>query len=178
MFSNPFASVPNLSPSTACFSSQGPDAVPSEDYSRWPLGSAGFFVQGERPRTHSSKKKIMKTYTHSDSRLLNRTAQRNSEKLHRIDFQQRFYNRGLSTAQVLDMLYHQTPRFWELCQVVGKWVWIEFGQQQPRYITAQLAQLGFHWNRRRQVWQHPCGQFRTGIRQDPREKYSTFYPAD
>jgi hypothetical protein len=31
--------------------------VPSEDYSRWPHGSAGFFVQGERPRTHSSKKK-------------------------------------------------------------------------------------------------------------------------
>jgi hypothetical protein len=102
----------------------------------------------------------------------------NSEKLHRIDFRRRFYNRGLSTDKVLDMLYHETPRFWELCQVVGKWVWIEFGQKQPRYITAELAQLGFHWNRRRQVWQHPCGQFRTGILQDPREKYPSFYPAD
>jgi hypothetical protein len=135
-------------------------------------------VKGERPRTHSSKKKIMKTYNNSDSRHQNRTAQRNSDQLHRIDFRLRFFNRGLSTDRVLDMLYHETPRLWELCQVVGKWVWIEFRQKQPRYITAELAQLGFHWNRRRQVWQHPCGQFRTGIRQDPREKYPTFYPAD
>jgi hypothetical protein len=120
----------------------------------------------------------MKTYTNLDSELQNRTAQRNSDQLHRIDFRQRFFNRGLSTDKVLDMLYLETPRFWELCQVVGKWVWIEFGQKQPRYVTAVLAQLGFHWNRRRQVWQHPCGQFRTGIRQDPREKYPTFYPAD
>jgi hypothetical protein len=120
----------------------------------------------------------MKTYTNSDSRLQNRTAQRNSGQLHPIDFRQRFYNRRLSTPRVLDMLYHDAPRFWELCQVVGKWVWIEFGQKQPRYVTAELVQLGFHWNRKRQVWQHPCGQFRTGIRQDPRQKYSTFYPAD
>jgi hypothetical protein len=114
----------------------------------------------------------------SDSELQNRTAQRIGGKLHRIDFRRRFYNRGLSTARVLDMLYNEAPRFWELCQVVGKWVWIEFRESQPRFVTAQLAQLGFHWNRRRQVWQHPCGLFRTGIRQDPREKYPTFYPAD
>jgi hypothetical protein len=152
--------------------------VPSEDYSRWPHGSAGFFVKGERPRTHSSKKKIMKTNTNSDSRLQNRTAQRNSEQLPQIDFRQRFYNRGLSTAKVLDLLYHETPRFWELCEVVGKWVWIQFANKQPRNVTAELAQLGFHWNRRRQVWQHPCGEFRTGTRIDPRQKYPTFYPAD
>jgi len=76
------------------------------------------------------------------------------------------------------MLYHDEPRFWELCQVVGKWVWIEFGQEQPRHVTAVLAQFGFHWNRRRQVWQHPCGQFRTGIRRDPRLKYRSYFPAD
>jgi hypothetical protein len=153
-------------------------AVPSEDYSRQPPCSAGFFVKGERPRTHSSKKKIVKTYTNSDSRLQNRTAQRNSETLHRIDFRQRFFNRGLPTDKVLDMLYHETPRFWELCQVVGKWVWIQFAEKQPRNVTAELSQLGFHWNRRRQVWQHPCGVFRTGTHRDPREKYPTFYPAD
>jgi hypothetical protein len=137
-----------------------------------------FFVKGERPRTHSSKKKIMKTFTNFDSRLQNRTAQHSARQLHRIDFRLRFQNRGLSTAQVLDMLYHETPRFWELCQVVGKWVWIQFAQKQPRNVTAQLSQLGFHWNRRRQVWQHPCGQFRTGTWIDPRQKYPTFYPAD
>jgi hypothetical protein len=120
----------------------------------------------------------MKTYTNSDSRLQNRTAQRNSEQLHRIDFRQRFFNRGLSTDKVLDMLYHETPRFWELCQVVGKWVWIQFAEKQPPTVTAELARLGFHWNRKRQVWQHPCGNFRTGTHRDPREMYPTFYPAD
>jgi hypothetical protein len=152
--------------------------VPSEDYSRWPHGSAGFFVQGERPRTHSSKKKIMKTSKNSDSRLQNRTAQRNSAQLPKIDFRQRFYNRGLSTAKVLDLLYHETPRFWELCEVVGKWVWIQFDESQSRDITADLSQLGFHWNRRRQVWQHPCGRFSTGSRRDPRQTYRSYFPAD
>jgi hypothetical protein len=45
-------------------------------------------------------------------------------------------------------------------------------------VTAHLAQLGFHWNRRRRVWQHPCGRFCTGTHRDPREVYPTFYPAD
>ena len=103
---------------------------------------------------------------------------RNSEQLHRIDFRLRFQNRGLSTAQVIDLLYHQTPRSWELCEVVGKWVWIQFQHKQPRTVTAVLSQLGFHWNRRRQVWQHPCGEFCTGSLVDPRQKYPTFYPAD
>jgi hypothetical protein len=120
----------------------------------------------------------MKTFTNLHSRLQNRTAQHSSRPLHRIDFRQRFYNRGLSTAGLLDLLYYEAPRFWELCQVVGKWVWIQFEQTQPRHVTAQLAQLGFHWNRRRQLWQHPCGEFRNGTHIDPREKYPTFYPAD
>jgi hypothetical protein len=102
----------------------------------------------------------------------------NSEQVHRIDFRLRFQNRGLSTAQVLDLLYHETPRFWELCQVVGKWVWIQFDEKQPPQITAALSQFGFHWNRKRQTWQHPCGQFTTGSRRDPRDKYQTYFPAD
>jgi hypothetical protein len=119
----------------------------------------------------------MKTNTNSDSRLQNRIAQQ-SKQLPKIDFKRRFQNRGLSTDKVLDLLYHETPRFWEVCQVVGRWIWIQFQQKQPRIVTAELAQLGFHWNRRRQVWQHPCGEFRTGTLIDPRQKYPTFYPAD
>ena len=45
-------------------------------------------VKGDRPRTHSSKKRTMKTNTNSDSGLQNRTAQFISQKsaLQRIDF--------------------------------------------------------------------------------------------
>jgi hypothetical protein len=97
---------------------------------------------------------------------------------HQIDFRQRFQNRALSTGQVLDMLKKQAPRFWELAQVVGQWVWIQFHEKQPPQITAALSQFGFHWNRKRQTWQHPCGQFTTGSRRDPRDKYQTYFPAD
>ena len=126
----------------------------------------------------------MKTNTNSvsnsdsDSGLLNRTAQRIENQQPGIDFQRRFQNRGLSTEKLLDMLYHETPRFWELAQVVGKWVWIQFDDGQPPEITAALSQFGFHWNRKRQTWQHPCGQFRTGSHRDPRDKYQTYFPAD
>ena len=177
MFSNPFSSVPSLSPSTACFH-RGPGAVPPEGDLRWPPCSAGFFVKGERPRTHSSKKKIMKTNTNSDSRLQNRTAQRKETPLPKIDFKRRFQNRGLSTEKVLDLLFHETPRLFQLAQVVGKWVWIQFEHKQPVTVTSVLSELGFHWNNKRQTWQHPCGQFSTSSRQDPRQKYQTYFPAD
>jgi hypothetical protein len=101
-----------------------------------------------------------------------------TEQPHRIDFRQRFQNRALSTPQVLDMLRQEAPRFWELAEVVGQWVWIHFEEKQPPQITAALSQLGFHWNRKRQTWQHPCGHFTTGSRRDPRDKYQTYFPAD
>ncbi len=40
---------------TARFHS-GADAVPSEDHFRWPPCSAGFFVKGGTPKTHSGKR--------------------------------------------------------------------------------------------------------------------------
>jgi hypothetical protein len=135
-----------------------------------------------------SKKKIMKTKKNSasksdqnsDSGLLNRTAQlsQNKPELLKIDLAARRYNRGLPTERVLQLLQKNAPRFWELAEVVGKWVWIRFDGKQPPTITAELAELGFHWNNRRQVWQHPCGQVISGVYYDPRRKYGSFFPAD
>ena len=123
----------------------------------------------------------MKTQiTNSVSRLQNRTAQSSGKttQLQRIDFKRRFANRGLPTEKVLDLLFHETPSLFELAQVVGKWVWIQFDGKQPPTVTSELAQLGFHWNRKRQVWQHPCGKFSLGSRQDPRQTYRSYFPAD
>ena len=63
-------------------------------------------------------------------------------------------------------------------EVVGKWVWVRFTEQPAAEIRQQLAQLGFHWNSARQAWQHPCGSFSLGSQADPREKYSSYFPAD
>ena len=95
----------------------------------------------------------------------------------RIDFEQRKANRELPTKQVLDLLQRRLRRAYELAEVVGKWVWITFDEPQDQQTTAELSQLGFHWNSRRKVWQHPCGVFK-GEPVDPRAKYESFHPAD
>jgi len=120
----------------------------------------------------------MKTNYSSNSGLLNRTAQRSENNLPRIDMTRRHRNRAMPTEAVLNLLQQEAPRFWELALVVGKWVWIEFDARQPRHVTAILSQLGFHWNKRRQLWQHPCGTFTDSTPKEPRETYLTYYPAD
>ncbi len=94
-----------------------------------------------------------------------------------IDFAQRKANRELPTEQVLDLLQRRLRRAYELAEVVGQWVWVAFAEPQDQQTTAELSQLGFHWNSRRQVWQHPCGVFK-GEPVDPRAKYQAFHPAD
>ena len=121
----------------------------------------------------------MKTNYNSDSKLQSRPAQWGSKKqLQKIDLERRRQNQRLSTESVLKLIFNETPRFWELCQVVGKWVWIQFDERQSNQITAALSELGFHWNKNRQAWQHPCGQFCTGSRKDPRRYYRCYFPAD
>ena len=95
-----------------------------------------------------------------------------------IDTDARKKNRTLPTEKVLNLLLNSQPELYRLAEVVGKWVWVTFKEQPAAEIRQQLAQLGFHWNRERQAWQHPCGQFRLRGFQDPHEKYSSYYPAD
>jgi hypothetical protein len=94
-----------------------------------------------------------------------------------IDSEARKANRTLPTPKVLAALHQELPAAYRLAEVVGKWVWVTFKEQPAAEVRQQLAQLGFHWNRERQAWQHPCGQFRLSSAQDPHEKYSSYYPA-
>ena len=98
--------------------------------------------------------------------------------LPRIDYARRQANRELPTDQLLALLRREAPHFYDLAEVVGKWVWIQFTEKQPREVTATLAQLGFHWNNARQTWQHPCGPVTQGSPGDPRAKYGARHPAD
>ena len=95
-----------------------------------------------------------------------------------IDAEARKKNRTLPTDKVLNLLLTGSPELYRLAEVVGKWVWVQFKECPCGTHRQQLAQLGFHWNRERQAWQHPCGQFRLRGFQDPHEKYSSYYPAD
>ena len=95
-----------------------------------------------------------------------------------VDFKQREENRLLPTERVLELLKTSLPQEWEIAEVVGKWIWIQFPDVPAEQIRHDLSQLGFHWNGKRQAWQHPCGQFTSGTPKEPREKYASYYPAD
>src|SRR5580693_2096505 len=104
--------------------------------------------------------------------ILNRPEQLSTEKRPKIDFALRRANRALETEKLLALLRSQAPRFFEVAEVVGKWVWIQFSDKQPPTITSVLAELGFHWNNTRQTWQHPCGTIRKERAAfDPRKRY-------
>ena len=97
----------------------------------------------------------------------------------RIDMAKRDTNRQLGTQALLALLRSQAPELYDLAQIVGKWVWVQFSEKQPPEITSQLAQLGFHWNNKRQCWQHPCGVPMTEASpDDPRAKYGSTFAAD
>jgi hypothetical protein len=89
-------------------------------------------------------------------------------------------NRGLSTETVLNHLRQQLPQQYELAEVVGKWVWLDVSPVRKPMLAKVLWSLGFHWNQRRGVWQHPCGKFDPlgSHPTDPRAKYRSYYPAD
>jgi hypothetical protein len=95
-----------------------------------------------------------------------------------VDYQQRELNRQLPTNDVLALLRQHLPDQYLLAEVVGKWIWIQFAEAPPQDIRAKLSQFGFHWNNVRQCWQHPCGQITQRGQNEPREKYSSYFPAD
>jgi len=123
----------------------------------------------------------MKTNTQTNSGLLSRSEQWSTAKqrLPRINHSRRRVNRALDTQTLLAVLRGGAPRFFELAEVVGRWVWIQFEQPPAVQTRQQLAQLGFHWNNIRQAWQHPCGLYRhDAAAYDPRTVYGSYFAAD
>ncbi len=142
-----------------------------------------------KPNSRAQKNKIMKrTSKNSKSGLQSLADQQTTGNTGEspksnlpdpsINFERRRANRALSAGQLLSLLQTHEPRFYELAELVGKWVWIKFDGKQPPTITGALAELGFHWNNRRQLWQHPGGQIRAREEFDPRSKYGSQFPSD
>ena len=142
----------------------------------------------------SSKKKHMKTTSQKKSNRLPQNSEQSQQPAPQaqaepaappkpdtrlpIDAEARKANRTLPTDKVLALLHTVNPDLFNLAEVVGKWIWVSFSEQPAPTVRQTLAQLGFHWNRTRQAWQHPCGQFRLSSAGDPHEKYPTYSPAD
>ena len=122
----------------------------------------------------------MKTKSQNQkSGLKSRPEQLNTKQLPKIDLALRRANRALKTENLLALLRSQTPSFFDIAEVVGKWVWIRFTDKQPSEVTRVLAELGFHWNKTRQAWQHPCGTPPVeAATYDPRRRYGSYFAAD
>jgi hypothetical protein len=121
----------------------------------------------------------MKTTSKNSLKALPRPEQSGTKTQHslpRISINERRKNRALPTEQVLNLL-RTDGRFWNLAEVVGKWIFVTFTDKQPREVTAALAELGFHWNIARVCWQHPCGTIAERTPRDPRERYGSYFPA-
>ncbi len=138
----------------------------------------------------SRKKKHMKTTSQKKSNRLPQESEQSQQPAPQaqaepkpdnrlpIDTEARKKNRTLPTEKVLQMLQIASPDLFRVAEVVGKWIWVSFTEQPAAEVRQTLAQLGFHWNRQRQAWQHPCGQFRLSSAGDPRERYASSRPAE
>lgn len=123
----------------------------------------------------------MKTNNKKQIKAQSRPEQLSTNTVNRpkIDMELRRANRALDTEKLLALLRNQTPRFFEIAEIVGKWVWIQFTEKQPPEVTMVLAELGFHWNNARQAWQHPCGTIsEQRATYDPRKRYGSHFAAD
>lgn len=82
------------------------------------------------------------------------------------------------TLTVLAILKTELPNAWELAEVVGQWVWIEFPSKPDDVTREALLDMGFHWNQKRVAWQHACGKFSHHTNGNPRWKYMTVAAAE
>jgi len=80
-------------------------------------------------------------------------------------------NRVLNTIEVLARLQADCPVAFDSAEVVGRWVWISFESKPASAVRAFLSELGFHYNKQRGCWQHPCGHFSKRSPGNPRWKY-------
>jgi hypothetical protein len=121
----------------------------------------------------------MKTKSNKNQiKAQSRPEQLNTKQLPKIDLALRRTNRALNTENLLALLQKEMPKFFELAEVIGKWVWIQFAEKQPTEITMVLSQFGFHWNNTRQAWQHPCGTIPVeAATYDPRKRYGSYFAA-
>jgi hypothetical protein len=161
-----------LSLTVKCASARGSLSPPSSEASSKRQGDGQRF-----------QKKAMKTTNQIEASApanVRPSSVSKSSKTVQAEFVRHCTNRRLSTEKVLNYLRTRLPQQYGLAEVVGKWVWLDVSPARKPGLASLLWALGFHWNQRRGVWQHPCGSFNPfGIHPaDPRAKYRSYFPAD
>ena len=82
------------------------------------------------------------------------------------------------TVEVLKRLRNASTLAFQNARVVGAWVWVEFDSIPATETRDTLKSLGFHWNKNRQAWQHPCGRHSGPTNGNPKWKYGVVNAQD
>ena len=135
---------------------------------------------GQRFQKKAMKTTNSKTEASAPANVRPSSVSKTTKAAKQQEFVRHCANRRLSTGTILNYLRTRLPEQYNLAEVVGKWVWLDVSPAGKPVLASVLWALGFHWNQRRGVWQHPCGSFNPlGIHPaDPRAKYRSYFPAD
>ena len=130
-------------------------------------------------RTANIKKKLMKNNLSVEAAAPANAGQLSSIRAERVSIKHNA-NRELPAQKVLALLKRELPSQYELAEIVGKWIWLDFPKASHRAAANTLYRLGFHWNQRRCVRQHACGAFAPYAPHpgEPRAKYGSQFAAD
>lgn len=79
--------------------------------------------------------------------------------------------RNATKATILELLQVNSEAL-SAAYEVGEWIWIQFEKKPAADVLEIIKALGFHWNKTRKAWQHPCGVHCRRSEDDPTEKYS------
>ena len=145
-----------------------------------PIREASSIRQGDGQRFQKKAMKTTKSNIEASAPANVRPSSVSKTGKAQPDFVRHCTNRRLTTEAVLNYLRARLPKQYEVAEVVGKWVWLDVSPTSKPGLASVLWALGFHWNQRRGVWQHPCGSFDPlgSHPTDPRTKYRCYFPAD
>jgi hypothetical protein len=87
-------------------------------------------------RTANIKKKLMKNKLSGEAAAPANADQLSSNRAERVTKYN--YNRELPTQKVLEFLRAQLPQQYELAEIVGKWIWLEFPKASNRAAANTL----------------------------------------
>lgn len=72
---------------------------------------------------------------------------------------------------VISKITASNPEILKGLYAVGDWLWLEFDSIPEQLIRDNIKALGFHFNRKRKLWQCSCGVYSRSSEEDPRPKY-------
>jgi len=80
---------------------------------------------------------------------------------------------SVEMQRVITEITETNPEILKGLYAVGDWLWLEFDSKPDEDVRNNIKALGFHWNKKRSLWQCSCGVYSRFSEEDPRPKYGS-----